>query len=93
MTARLASLTFKMASKVFIEETDNVEFITEILSRFLGFGDFKIPIVIESKPLVLVWNETSSGVMNFKNSFVSSTKFYGQSYRPVTLLRNLATQQ
>ena len=32
MTSRLASVTFKMASKVFIEETDkNVEFITEIL--------------------------------------------------------------
>ena len=29
----------------------------------------------------------SSGVMNFKDSFLSSSKFYGQSYRPVTLLR------
>ena len=38
MTSRLASVTFKMASKVFIEETDkNFEFITEILFRFLGF--------------------------------------------------------
>ena len=36
MTLRLASETFKMASKVFIEETDkNFEFITEILFRFL----------------------------------------------------------
>ena len=25
--------------------------------------------------------------MNFKDSFLSSSKFYGQSYRPVTLLR------
>ena len=32
MTSRLASVTFKMASKVFIEETDkNLDFITEIL--------------------------------------------------------------
>ena len=29
----------------------------------------------------------SSGVMNFKDSFLSSRKFYGQSYRQVTLLR------
>ena len=49
MTSRLASVTFKMASKVFIEETDkNFDFITEILFRFLGFGDFKISIVIEN---------------------------------------------
>ena len=49
MTSRLASVTFKMASKVFIEETDkNFDFITEILFRFLGFGDFKVSIVIEN---------------------------------------------
>ena len=49
MTSHLASVTFKMASKVFIEETDkNFDFITEILFRFLGFGDFKVSIVIES---------------------------------------------
>ena len=49
MTSRLASVTFKMASKVFIEETDkNFDFIKEILFRFLGFGDFKVPIVIEN---------------------------------------------
>ena len=49
MTSRLASVTFKMASKVFIEETDkNFEFITEILFRFLGFGDFKVPFVVEN---------------------------------------------
>ena len=28
-------------------------------------------------------NEMSSGVMNFKDSFLSSSKFYGQSYRSV----------
>ena len=49
MTSRLASVTFKMASKVFIEETDkNFDFITEILFRFLEFGDFKVSIVIEN---------------------------------------------
>ena len=49
MTSRLASVTFKMASKVFIEETDkNFDFMTEILFRFLGFGDFKVSIVIEN---------------------------------------------
>ena len=29
----------------------------------------------------------SSVAMNFKDSFLSSSKSYGQSYRPVTLLR------
>ena len=49
MTSRLASVTFKMASKVLIEESDkNFDFITEILFRFLGFGDFKVSIVIEN---------------------------------------------
>ena len=88
MTSRLASVTFKMASKVFIEETDkNFDFITEIRFRFLGFGDFKVPIVIKKLDLSTFWNEMSSGVMNFKDSFLSSSKFYGQSYRLVTLLR------
>ena len=49
MTLRLASVTFKMASKVVIEEMDkNFDFTTEILFRFLGFGDFKVSIVIEN---------------------------------------------
>ena len=49
MTSRLVSVTFKMASKVFIEETDkNLDFIAEILFRFLGFRGFKVPIVIEN---------------------------------------------
>ena len=43
MTSRLPSVTFKMASKVFIEAMDeNSDFITEILFRFLGFGGFKV---------------------------------------------------
>ena len=50
MTSRLASATFKMASKMFIEETDkNYDLITEILFRFLGFGYFNVSIVIENK--------------------------------------------
>ena len=49
MTSRLTSVTFKTAIKVFIEETDkNFDFITEILFRFLGFRDFKVPIVIKN---------------------------------------------
>ena len=60
MMSRLASVTFKMASKVLVEETDkNFDFITEILFRFLGFGDFKIPIVTENKTLVLFGNFAS----------------------------------
>ena len=49
MTSSLASVTFKMASKVFIEETDeNFDFTMEILFRFLGIGDFKVSIVIDN---------------------------------------------
>ena len=59
------NLSYSPASNVFIEETDkNFHFIMEILFRFLGFGDFKIPIVIENKTLVLFGNKTSSGVRN-----------------------------
>ena len=49
MASRLPSVTFKLASKVFIEETDqNFDFIAAILFRFLEFGDFKVSIVIEN---------------------------------------------
>ena len=49
MTSHLSSVTFKMASNVFIEETDtNFDLVKEILSRFLVFGDFKVAIVIEN---------------------------------------------
>ena len=66
MTSRLSSVTFKMANKVFIEEMDeNFEFITAMLFRFLGCRDFKIATVIEKQTLILFWNETSSGVVNF----------------------------
>ena len=49
MASRLASVTFKVVSKVFIEEADeSFDFIKEILFRFLGFGDFKVSIVTEN---------------------------------------------
>ena len=49
MTSRIASVTFKMASKSFIKKTDkNFDFIMEMLFRFLGFGGFKVAIVIEN---------------------------------------------
>ena len=46
MTSCLASVTFKMASKVFIE------MFMDILFRFLGSGDVKITIVIENQTFV-----------------------------------------
>ena len=79
MTSCLASLTFEVASTVFIEEiVKNLEFITGILLRLLGFGDITIPFVIENQILVLFWNETSpgSGVMNVKDSFLSCNKHH-----------------
>ena len=49
MTSRLSSVTFKMVSNVFIEETDtNFDLVKEILFRFLVFGDFNVLIVIEN---------------------------------------------
>ena len=75
MTSCLASLSFEVASTGFIEEiVKNLEFIKGILLRLLGFGDITIPFVIENQTLVLFWNETSSGVMNVKDSFLSSNK-------------------
>ena len=39
---------FQRRAKVFIEDTDkNFNLIIEIPFRFLGFGDFKVPIVIK----------------------------------------------
>ena len=84
MTSRLASVTFKMANKVFIEKTNkNFEFITAILFRFFGSEDLRALSVIEKQTLVLFWNETSSGVMNFKISFYRLANFTGnRSDRP-----------
>ena len=78
MTSLLASVTFKMASKLFTEETDkSIVFITEILFRFLGFGDFKVSIVIENYTSVLFWNEMSSKVRILKISFYRRANFSG----------------
>ena len=84
MTSRLASVTFKMANKVFIEETNkNFQFITAILFRFLDLEILRALSVIEKQTLVLFWNETSSGVMNFKISFYRLANFTGnRSDRP-----------
>ena len=51
MTSRTSRVSdFQNGNKVFVEETDNnLDFTTEILLRFLGFGDFKVSIVIENK--------------------------------------------
>ena len=45
-TSCFASVTFTMASKVFIE------ILLDILFRFLGFGDVKITVVIENQTFV-----------------------------------------
>ena len=67
-------------------------FLTHILFQFLRLDDVKIPIVIDNQSLVLFSNETSSGVMNFKDPPLSSSKSSEHSYRPVTLLRAGAQQ-
>ena len=72
---------------MFVEETDkNLGFLTHILLHFLRLDDVKIPIVIDNQYLVPFSNETSSGVMNFKDPLLSSSKSPEHSYRPVTLL-------
>ena len=49
--------------------------------------------VIEKQTLVLFWNETSSGVMNFKISFYRLANFTGnRSDREVTLFKASAQQ-
>ena len=46
VTSRVSN--FQNGEQIFIEKTDkNFDFITEILFRFLGFGDFRVSIVIE----------------------------------------------
>ena len=84
MTSRLESVIFKMPNKVLIEET-NKNLANTIPISWIWQNS--IPIVKEDRTLVLFWNETYRDVMNFKNSFLSSSKFSGHSYRPVTLLR------
>ena len=81
----IASVTFKMAStrKVFFEETDeNFEFLTDILFRFLKFDDAKIP-TCHRRPVFgpFFSDETSSGVMHFKEVLSIVSKSSEQSYR------------
>ena len=71
-----SSVTFKMASTVFIEETnENVDFITNtpFNSDFLDWK-FWGPYCQRKLDLSTFWDEMSSGVMNFKESFLSSSK-------------------
>ena len=53
------------------EETDkNFDFVTEILFRFLGFGDFKVSIVIENSLwFFLVVSLASMQIKSFLNPF------------------------
>ena len=47
VTSRVSD--FQTGEQSVIEETDkNFDFITQILFRFLEFGDFKVSIVIEN---------------------------------------------
>ena len=47
VTSRVSN--FQNGEQIFIEKTGkNFDFITEILFRFLGFGGFKVAIVIEN---------------------------------------------
>ena len=78
---------------MFVEETDKyLGFLAHILFQFLRLDDVKISIIIDNQYLVLFPNETSSGVMNFKDPLLSSSKSSEHSYRPVTLLRASAQQ-
>ena len=93
MTSRLASVTFKMAAKVVVDEADEiVEFRMDNLINFIRFSDNKIPIVIEIRNLVPLLDETFRSVMNFNGSFLSSSKSAEQSYQPVRLSRASAQQ-
>ena len=86
MTSRLASVTFKMANKVFIEKTNIIKISNlsrQYCSDFLDLEILRALSVIEKQTLVLFWNETSSGVMNFKISFYRLANFTGnRSDRP-----------
>ena len=93
MTSHLASVTLKMAAKVVVDEADKiVEFLMDMLNNVIRFGDNKIPIVIEIQNLVPLLDETFRSVMNFNDSFLSSSKSAEQSYQPVRLSRASAQQ-
>ena len=65
----------KWRAKCSSKRLKNFEFITEILFRFLGFGDITVPIVIEIQTLVLFWNETSNDVIILKIPFYRPANF------------------
>ena len=93
MTSRLTSVTFKMAAKVVVDKADKiVEFLMDMLNNVIRFGDNKIPIVIEIQNLVPLLDETFRSVMNFNDSFLSSSKSAEQPYQPVRLSRASAQQ-
>ena len=93
MTSCLALVTFKMAAKVVVDDADKiVEFLMDMLINVVRFGDNKIPIVIEIQNLVPLLDETFRSVMNFNDSFLSSSKSAEQSYQPVRLSRASAQQ-
>ena len=93
MTSRLTSATFKMAAKVVVDEADKiVEFLMDMLNNVIRFGDNKIPVVIEIQNLVPLLDETFRSVMNFNDSFLSSSKSAEQPYQPVRLSRASAQQ-
>ena len=78
MTSCLASVTFKMVKKGFIEETDkNFEFIRQYCSDFLDLEILRSLLSQKNRLWYFFWNETSSGVMNFKISFYRLANFAG----------------
>ena len=98
MTSRLASVTFQNGEQSVHRIEANWRIKISILSRKYCYSSDFLDLEILRSLLswktrqVLFWNEMSSGVMNFIDSFLSSSKFYGQSYRPVTVLRASAQQ-
>ena len=76
-----------------VDEADKiVEFLMDILINFIKFGDNKISIVTAIQNLVPLLDETFRSVMNFNDSFLSSSKSAEQSYQPVRLSRTSAQQ-
>ena len=76
-----------------VDEADKiVEFLMDMLNNVIRFGDNKIPIVIEIQNLVPLLDETFRSMINFYDSFLSSSKSAEQSYQPVRLSRASAQQ-
>ena len=70
----VTSRVIKMStlSRKYFSDFLHLEILRSLLSQKTRLKDF-------------FCNETSSGVMNFKESFLSSRKFYGQSFRLVLM--------